>query len=323
MIRVMLQNFKTGEIRHGDENLFSEWASNPDLFVWADFNNVELEKEHTLFREVFDLHPLVISDAQRERHPPKLEVFEHYLFLLVQGLDVKTTDIDIRTIQIACFFGDRFLLTRHFAESSSIDSIWSEAEQGNFNAGQGAAHIVYRILRRVTDRYTIIVESFEGQLETAEDEMFVNPSDTLMEKLIDYGRNLKRLRRIFNYHQGIFTYMRRENQSFIQEQGHHEFNDLYEHTERLASLTALFKELTDDLMNGYISVTSHRLNRIMKVLTIVTVIFMPLTVLAGIYGMNFEYMPELKLHNAYFILLSVMGILVSGLLLLFRKIKWL
>ena len=67
MIRVILQNFKTGEICHGDENIFSEWVSNPDLFVWADFNNVELEKEHTLFREVFDLHPLVISDAHRKR----------------------------------------------------------------------------------------------------------------------------------------------------------------------------------------------------------------------------------------------------------------
>ena len=138
------------------------------------------------------------------------------------------------------------------------------------------------------DRYTNIVEGFEYRLETAEDEMFENPRDALLQELIGYGRNLKRLLRIFNYHQGIFERLRRENQPFIKKQGHHEFNDVFEYTERLASLTALYKELTDDLMNGYISVASHRLHQIMKVLTVVTVIFMPLTVLAGIYGMNFD-----------------------------------
>ena len=110
---------------------------------------------------------------------------------------------------------------------------------------------------------------------------------------------------------------------FIGKQERHEFTDAFEHTERLASLTTLYKELTDDLMNGYISVTSHRLNQIIKVLTVVTVVFLPLTLLAGIYGMNFEDMPELKIRNAYFVVIGVMGLIVIGLLLLFRKIRWL
>jgi magnesium transporter len=115
----------------------------------------------------------------------------------------------------------------------------------------------------------------------------------------------------------------RKNHPFIDSQERHEYVDVFEHTERLASLTTLYKELTDDMMNGYISVTSHRLNQIMKVLTIVTVIFLPLSLMVGIYGMNFDYMPELKTHNGYFILLGVMGTLVATLLLLFRKIRWL
>ncbi|MCW8966878.1 MAG: magnesium/cobalt transporter CorA [Candidatus Pacearchaeota archaeon] len=323
MIKVILHNQKTGETRYGDENLFTEWTGNPDLWIWADFYNEEPEKESALFGDVFDLHPLAISDAQRDRHPPKLEVFDGYLFLLLQGLDAGTTSIDFKTIQSAFFFGDRFLLTRHRAASTSIGSIWAEVEQGRLNMTQGPTHIVYQIIRRMTNHYTNIVEGFEARLETAEEEMFQNPRDALLEELIGYGRNLKRLRRIFNYHQGIFERLKRKNQPFIKKKGYHEFNDVFEHTERLASLTALYKELTDDLMNGYISVTSHRLNQIMKVLTVVTVIFMPLTVLAGIYGMNFEYMPELKFRNAYFALLGVMGTLVAVLLMLFRKIRWL
>jgi magnesium transporter len=200
---------------------------------------------------------------------------------------------------------------------------WADAQSGEVEMARGPAHVAYRILRRVTDRYTNLVEGLERGIYAMEDEMFENPRDALPEELIAYGRNLKRLRRIFNYHKDLFERLSRKDQPFIGKQERHEFIDVYEHTERLASLATLFKELTDDLMNGYISVTSHRLNQIMKVLTVVTVIFMPLTVLAGIYGMNFENMPELKFQNAYFVLLGVMGTIVAVLLLLFRKIRWL
>ena len=323
MIRTLLHDPKTGETRRGDESLFSEWSHNPDLWMWADFKDEELLSEKKHFIERFGFDPLVISDAQRERHPPKLEIFGGYLFLLLQGLDADTVDIDFRTIQIAFFIGGRLLLTRRIDESVSIDSIWLEAEQGDLEVTQGSAHIVYRILRRITDRYTAAVEVMEQRLEAMEDEMFKNPRDALLEELIGHGRNLKRLRRTLNYHQGIFERLSHKETPIIEKKGVHEFNDVFEHTERLASLTTLYKELTEDLINWYISVTSHRLNQIMKVLTVVTVVFMPLTLLVGIYGMNFEYMPELKIQNAYFVLLGLMATLVAILLLFFKKIKWL
>ena len=274
-------------------------------------------------KETFNLHPLAIADAQRERHPPKLEVFDGYFFLLMQGLDANTTDIDFRTIQIAFFVGDRFLLTRRNVESVGINAVWSDAESGQLKLTRGPTHVAYRILRRVTDRYTYKVEGVEQKLDDIEMEMFDNPRDDLLESLIAFGRNLKRLRRIFTYHQNIFSQLSRREQPFIGKLERHEFTDVFEHTERLASLTGLYKELVDDLMNGYISVTSHRLNQIMKVLTVVTVVFLPLALLVGIYGMNFEDMPELKIKNAYYVLLSVMGLIVISLLLLFRKVRWL
>jgi len=323
MIKTMLHDRKTGETRWGDEGLLAEWADNPDRWIWMDFDNEEPLREKALFLETFGLHPLVISDAQRERHPPKLELFSGYFFLLLNGLDATTMDIDFHTIQIAFFVSDRFLVTRRKVKSVSIDKTWAEAGNGELDVPRGPAHIAYRIVRRVTDRYTNIVEGLESRLDTMEDEMFQNPRDTLLGGLIGYSRNLKRLRRIFNYHQDLFTRLSRKDHPFIGKQERHEFTDAFEHTERLTSLTTLYKELVDDLMNGYISATSHRLNQIMKVLTVVTVVFLPLTLLAGIYGMNFEGMPELKIHNAYFVVIGVMGLIVTGLLLLFRKIRWL
>ena len=195
--------------------------------------------------------------------------------------------------------------------------------RSTWRAARRTSHVAYHILLRVTDRYTAVTESLENRLDRMEDEMFENPSDTLLEELLGYSRNLKRLWRLFNDHQLIFARLSRKDCPFIGKSERHEFNDLFEHTERLASVTALYKELADDLMNGYISMSSHRLNQIMKVLTVVTVIFLPLTLLAGIYGMNFEDMPELKVRRAYFILLGTMVGLATGLLLLFRKMRWL
>jgi magnesium transporter len=323
MIKTMLHDRTTGETRWGNEGFFSEWNDNPNLWIWAEFYNEESQHEKDVLEKTFGLHHLAIADAQRDRHPPKLELFDEHFFLLINGLDATTTDIDFHTIQIGFFVSDRFLVTRHKSESLSIDRVWTESEKGTAELSAGPSHVAYRILRQVSDRYTRIIEGLDIKLDSLEDEMFENPRDALLESLIGYGRNLKRLQRIFNYHQGLFTQLSRKDHPFIGKSQRHEFTDVFEHTERLASLTSLYKDLANDLMNGYISITSHRLNQIMKVLTIVTVIFLPLALLVGIYGMNFEDMPELKIANAYYVLLSVMGLVVIGLLLLFRKVRWL
>ena len=323
MIRTMLYDKKTGKSKYGDEGLFAEWANDPSQWIWVDFEDEEPTREKEFFLETFGLHPLAISDAHRERHPPKLETFDNYLFLLVNGLDSATTELEFQTISIAFFISERFMLSRRKYKSLSIDGVWAEAENNKLDVARGSTHITYHILRRVTDRYTKLVEGLQERLDAMEDEMFVNPRDSLLEEILGYSRNLKRLRRIFNYHQDLFARLTRKGHPLFGKPERHEFTDIFEHTERLSSLTNLYKELADDLMNGYISVTSHRLNQIMKVLTIVTVIFLPLTLMVGIYGMNFDYMPELKIHSAYFILLSTMGVIVIALLLLFRKMKWL
>ncbi|MCK5697635.1 MAG: magnesium transporter CorA family protein [Gammaproteobacteria bacterium] len=323
MIRTMLYNSKTKETHWGDEQLLSEWENNPDVWIWADFDNENLAHEKALFKKTFNLHDLAISDAQSKRHPPKLEAFNKHFFLLLSGLNKTSSDINFGTLPISFFVSHRFLVTRRVLESVSIDKIWKEANSGNIDFSKGSTHVAYMILRQITDRYTNIVLGLENRLEEIEDEMFENPCDALLEELLGYNRSLKKLRRIFEYHQHLFQKLRQKDNSFIEKNEYHEFNDIFEHTERLASLTMLYKELIDDQINGYISISTHRLNQIMKVLTIVTVIFLPLTLMVGIYGMNFEYMPELKIKNAYFVMLSIMTFIVISLLFTFRKIKWL
>ncbi|MFT5728939.1 MAG: magnesium transporter [Desulforhopalus sp.] len=322
MIRTMVYNRDSKQIKVGDEKLLSESSRSQSEWIWVDFSDIESPQDANVLETFFSFDPLALSDARRNQHPPKLEQFENYFFLLLKGLDSTTKTIDFRTIQIAFFVNDQLLVTARKEPSLSIDHFWEKCAMNHNLLHHGPAHVVYQISRLLTDRYTGIITEMESRLDELEDEMFAHPGDNLLEVLVRYGKNLSKLKRIFTYHQNIFSRLASKTQSFVPEHGRHEFNDVFEHTERLMTLSTLYKDLTDDLINGYISVTGHRLNQIVKILTIVTTIFLPLTLVVGIYGMNFEYIPELKIKYAYFVLLGFMLSISTFLLYLFRKLKW-
>ena len=175
----------------------------------------------------------------------------------------------------------------------------------------------------MVDRYLGILLALEPRLDELEEEIQRQPRDEMLGELAGYKSHLKKLRRIFAYHQQVFSGLRTGALPGFGAEVRHELNDVYEHQERAASLSGLYYELAADLIESYLSIASHRLNQIMKVLTIITAIFVPLSFLAGLYGMNFEYIPELHTHSGYFILLGVMAGIAVALLALFRKQRWL
>lgn len=323
MIRSVRYNPDSGEHRVGGEELLSEWSRDSGDFLWVDFCGEERDHERTLLRRTFEINELALDDCQRERHPPKLEWFDEYFFLLLKGFTADTDSIDYEVVHISFFTGVNFLATRHAAPSPSIDRTWTLMEGGKLNLGRGPAHVTYRIVRTIIDRYSPIILEMEEQLDSLEEEMLRKPTDELLGQLITYNTQLRKLRRIFASQAKALDSLREPDQEIVTTANEHEFIDIHEHMERLAGLCGLLQELTSDLMNGYISVTSHRLSKIMRVLTITTVVFLPLTLLAGIYGMNFVNMPELRAANGYYMVLSLMGGTAIGLLVLFRIIRWL
>lgn len=323
MLRIALFNPHSGETVFGGRELLERYRSDPELLIWLDSAEENKDEERRIFREEFDLNDLAIDDCQRERHPPKLEWFDDYFFLLLKGFTAETRSIDYSIVHISFFVGQRFIVTRHALPSPSINRIWDMVEAGRESMANGPVHICYRIVRTIIDRYTPIIMNLEERLDDLEEEMYDNPSDKLLAELSNYNSRLKKLRRIFGYQATVMGNLKDSEAEFVVEENMHEFNDLHEQMERLSSLTALMQELARDLMDGYITLSSHRLNRIMKVLTITAVIFLPLTLLAGIYGMNFEHMPELRVEDAYYVVIGVMIAIAVGLLALFRYLKWL
>ncbi len=323
MIRTLLYHANRGTVQTGGHQLLEAWKNDPDVSIWADFSGDPADGERAIFERLFGIHPLAIDDALRSRHPPKLERFPDYTFILLRGLDAEKPALNSGTIQLAMFVGSRFLVTRHSGPSPSIEAIWAQESKDPNRLRAGPDAISLAISRRVVDRYLEILMHVEARLDAVEDEIFRSPDNRLLEELIGYRTGLEKLRRVFVYHVQIFRDLRDEPPQLFEPQLIHAINDVYEHLERERSLADLYYGMAADLIEGYISVASHRLNEIMKVLTIVTVIFVPLSFLAGIYGMNFANMPELQARFGYFIVLAIMLCIVGGLLIFFRRKRWL
>lgn len=323
MIRCAIYDKQTHRARFGDETLLAEFNPYDEQWLWLDLDNESLHDERQILMERFSINELAVMDAQRTRHPPKMEAFEDYVFILLRGLSSQSESIDYQTIQIALFVGKNFLITRHGESSLSVNRAWDAAQSGKLDLAKGLGHVAFRISRNVVDRYTPILLALEDRLDAMEDEMFANPNDELLAELVNYNSRLKKLRRTLAYQRDIFAALTKYKSSVFIDDNYHEFNDVYEQFERLSSLSQLYQEIVSDLINGYLSLSSHRLNQIMRVLTIATVVFLPLGLLAGVYGMNFENMPELSWRYGYFAVLTIMVSLVGSIILVLRKIKWL
>lgn len=309
-----------GELRVGTAELIDAWRTLPDAYLWVDLEHDASDATKVLTE--FGADDTVIEQTLAVRYPPKLEtVIGDAVFMLLRGLDATSNSINFGTIQLAFLIGDRFLISRHSAKSPSIERVQEQLVAGLSSVGRRPGQLALDVAEVLVGRYVPIVLNLEGRLEQIEDEMFENPTDDLLNELLRYKRQLKKLRRIASYQVTLFERVRREGHPLFKGMERHAA-EVSEQFERIVSLSNLHNDLANDLMNGYLSLSSHRLNNIMRVLTIITCIFVPITFIAGIYGMNFEYMPELATRNAYFIVLTFMGVVAVGLLVLFKRKQW-
>ena len=308
----------------GGEELVQEWEQDQQSVLWLDLDNLDKEKEKELLSQ-FGCHPLAITDTQRDRHPPKVELFEKYIFLLYRGFVAKEDHLTFEHVQIGMFIGHRILITCHPESSLAINALFKlESEK---HLARSPIHLALKIFHTSCGNYLEQLFSFEEKLAKIEDKFQYSGTDKMMKEITFHRSQLVKIRRTFNYHVTVGnmlnTYLEDEETSLITNKEIHTVNDLRERLDRLLSLSQMYYDICGDLINGYMSITSHQLNATMRVLTVITALFVPLTFLAGIYGMNFEYIPELKFKNGYFILLGVMTVISVGLVALFKKKRWL
>ncbi len=321
MIRTQLLT-KDGEYLTGNEELVERWRQDKCGFIWIDLEGERPADEKTILQSL-KCHQLAIEDVQRFRHPPKTETFDEHTLILYRGLSEFKKDLTFKQMTIALFAGDRCLISCHQRPSRGITHFWEHARQENLLVSPGL--LASKIMRFSVGCYLDSILEFEPYLNEIEDSMQEKPSDEIMRELIAYKSRLRKLKRIFSYHERLVTNLLKDiPQRLIDEDGdiEHGLQDLFERCERLNSLCTMYFEICGDLINGYLSISSHQLNNTMKVLTVITAIFVPLTFIVGVYGMNFDNMPELHWQYGYYFVWIGM-LLFSFAAGIFAYKKWL
>ncbi|MFT5711276.1 MAG: magnesium transporter [Halioglobus sp.] len=322
MIRGMLLQ-SDGHCMEGGEELIAQWQTMPEARLWLDIDGVITEEIFSLL-ESMDCDPLSIKDSSRVRHPPKIEHFEHNTFLLFRGISQLGKNLELVPQQIGLWVAARLLISVHRGHSVSVEHLWEQSSHKPLLAEPG--RLVLRLIHYASGRYLDTMLEFEERLSDLEDGLLADISEADMKELVAYRSRLRKLRRVFNYHQVLTDSIWRHGGPYLGEgddELRHIRRDVYDRCERLYSLCTMYYELCSDLVEGHISLSSHNLNGTMKILTIISAIFVPMTFMAGIYGMNFEHMPELGWRYAYFGLLGLMAAMAISMLVIFKKIKWL
>lgn len=322
MIRAQLLS-RDGQHTEGSAQLVSQWRETAGGSLWVDVQG-EVTSDVRALLQSFGCNDLAISDCSRTRHPPKVEHFEKNCFILFRGIAQLDDALTLVPQQLGIWVGQNFLITVHQGISVSIDQLFGSAFGENLLRLPNV--LALRLLHFASGRYLEKLMAAEERITVLEDQLLDNNSEDVLKELVTYRSRLRKLRRIFNYHQRIAETLLNDGSVFIgigNDDSYHIRRDLYDRCERLSSLCTLYYELCGDLVDGHISLSSHQLNHTMKVLTIITAIFVPITFIAGIYGMNFDNMPELHHEYGYYFVIGAIVTIAAGMVLLFKKVRWL
>lgn len=278
----------------------------------------------------YDLHHLVLEDILNINQRPKMEDLGAYIYIAAKMLSYDEKTGGISEEQVSILFGSNFLIT--FQEEKPGDVFDVTRQRIKNNKGKirkmGPDYLAYSLLDAIVDNYFIILENIGERVETIEDELISNPVPKTLHQINELKRNIIFLRKSVWPLREVINGITRSGSALIKDNTLIYFNDIYDHTIQVIDTIEAFRDIVSGMLDIYLSSLSNRLNQIMKVLTIIATIFMPLTFIAGIYGMNFNTaaspinMPELNWRFGYLFVLNLMALIALGMLAYFKRKNW-
>ncbi len=300
-----------------------ELIADSENLVWVDMEAPN-EADEKILADVFHFHPLTIEDAIATRNQPKIEAFSDYLFFIVHGVKLETSSNDFCTKELDGYLGKNFVVTYHHENFRSIDAVKQQIRNSAFVCGRGADYLLHQILDELVDLYVPIVDDFDNAINEIEERIFRSKSanDAILEEILGLKRSIARLRRVTSKQLNVLYRLSHGEFPLIEEAHLPFYRDVHDHLMRVADLAESYRDLIGGLLDIQFSVVSNRTNEVVKILTIFSAIMLPLSVIAGIYGMNFDYMPELHTQNGFYVTLGFMALITVGLLLYFWRKGW-
>ncbi|MEO6222807.1 MAG: magnesium transporter CorA family protein [Vicinamibacterales bacterium] len=291
--------------------------------IWVDIELPE-PAARDLLQQTFKLHELSLEDALSAIHHPKIELFDQYLYLILHGIQAGAGGQGFSTNDIDFFLGAQFLVTVHTAPSRSIEQEQQLCLRNANALGEGPAGLLHRIVDAVVDHYRPEVDALEERLDLLEDRVFENPGENPVREILSLKRDVSSLRRVALPQRDAVGRLARREFTLIPDAMAYRFRDVYDHLVQMTDEAIFFQDRVTGLLDAYLSSQSNRLNQVMKVLTVMSTIFMPLTVLTGLFGMNVP-IPHLPGPPAaqFWWIVGICAVTMIGMLGAFRWKNWL
>ncbi len=299
----------------------------PGALVWVDMSAPTVEDEQLILGSWFPVHELVRNDIARARrsnpeqqlHHPKVEDYEGYLFVIVHAIRPE----EDQDVQLSIVIGANVLITHHIEPLHAIDDLAAMCGHSTRAFRRGPDYLLHLMLDAMVERYLPHVAEIEDKLYKLEESTLENPSQECLHDILDMKRRIQAMRRIVVYTREIVNRLARGDFDLISRDESFYYRNVYDHLIRVADQLEATRELAMSLMEVYFSSTASRLNKVMKVLTVISTIFLPLTFICSIYGMNFEYMPELTWKYGYAMVWIIIIAVATSMGMIFRKRGWL
>lgn len=291
--------------------------------LWLDITGTT-EEDIAYLRRIFGFHPLALEDCLSDAiHAPKIDDFGSYIFIVVHGINYAAESEIVTTAELNIFLGPNYVVSNHNIPLHSLESVKARVGNDARPMQSGADFLAHAIIDALIDNVLPTIYRMNDAAEEIEELTLRNPHPSTMEDILKLKRSTLRIRRVMTPQREMMNRLSRDNYPAIKSEARIYFRDVYDHLTRIEDLNQSLQDRADNALTIYLSSVTNRQNETMKVLSIVAAIFLPLTLLAGIYGMNFEYMPELTWRWGYFGVLGVMGAVIVGVIWWFWARRWL
>lgn len=306
-----------------------ELLAEPKNVFWLDIEDLT-DREKEILTNVFQFHPLAIDDCVKSNSYPKIDDFEKYLFLIFHAVNFSGPTNEFSTTEVDIFLGPNYLVTIHQGPVRSIDI---QREKCGRSPAQYLAKnpdfLLHSMLSQLADNYIPILADIDDNMEELEDLILLEPSKEVMHQIFKMRKVVLQVRRLLGPQRDTINQLSRGAYPQISKKNLIYYRDIYDHMFRVYEMAEMYRDLVGGILDLYVSVinqrhmdSSNQMNSIMKALTTLATIFLPLTVITGIYGMNFQNMPELNWKYGYLFVWGIMAAVVASLLLFFKHKKW-
>lgn len=303
---------------------------NQDAVFWLDVRGLGTEEVLRHIGDRTQLHPLLLEDVVNVPHNPKVDYYADHLLVIMQMVRPKSSGQGFTSEQVSFVLGRNRLIT--FQEEASWDCFGSVRDRIRNNIGivrtQGADYLMYTLLDTIIDSFFPVLETLGEYIEALEDEVVANPTRKTIEEIHDLRRKLMKLRRLLWPQRTVINGLIRDGSPFLSPEMRIYLQDCYDHIVQILDILENYREIASSLMDVYLSSINNRMNEVMKLLTVISSIFIPLTFIAGVYGMNFDpaasrwNMPELGWAYGYPAVWALMGAIAAGLIVFFWQRGW-